>query len=170
MSFISEEQYDLSSRIARILITCKETVAVCESSSGGLVSACLLSVPGASAFFIGGGVLYSYIIRKAIVNMGKKEHVRYGGSTPELISDMARNFNKKTAATWVIGEGGAAGPSKSPYGHNAGYTALAVVGPVCRTQVIETGFDDRVKNMSVFATGLLKLFIEVLELNHSGVK
>jgi len=169
MSFISEEQYTLASRIALFLLAHEETVAVCESSSGGLVSACLLSIPGASAYFIGGGVLYSYAIRKAIVNMGTEEHMRYGGSTPELISEMAKNFNNKIAATWVIGEGGAAGPSKSPYGHNAGYTALAIVGPVCRTQVIETGSANRIENMSEFATDLLRLFIEVLEKKHSDV-
>lgn len=167
MSFFSEEQHRLAVRIAHILTACKETVAVCESSSGGLASACLLSVPGASAFFIGGGVLYSYTIRKALVNMGKEEHAQYGGSTPELISNMARSFNDRLAATWVIGEGGAAGPSKSHYGHNAGYTALAIVGPVCRTQVIETGHHDRARNMVEFTAALLKLFLSVLEESHS---
>jgi nicotinamide-nucleotide amidase len=170
MSFMNQEQHVLAGRIAYIVTACKETVAVCESSAGGLVSACLLSVPGASAFFVGGGVLYSYAIRKTLANMGREEHARYGGSTPGLILDMAWNFNKQIGATWVIGEGGAAGPAKSPYGHNAGYTALAVAGPLCRTQVIETGDRDRVQNMVEFATGLLRLFLNVLEEHHPDVR
>lgn len=169
MNFLNEEQLALATRIAHILTTCKETVAVCESSAGGLVSACLLAIPGSSAYFIGGTVLYSYIIRKALVNMDREDHARYGGSTPELISDISKNFRKKIEAIWIIGEGGAAGPSKSPYGHNAGYTALAVIGPVSRTQILETGSTDRIQNMSAFATGLLRLFLEVLKEHHPDV-
>ena len=150
-------------KIAATLAAANEKLAVAESSSGGLVSACLLSIPGASSFFIGGAVLYSYQIREQIVAMGKKEHKRYGGSTPELILDIALKFKEKTGADWVIGEGGAAGPAKSPYGHNAGYTALAVAGPICRTKIIETGKSDRIENMSAFTTALLGFFLSILE-------
>lgn len=163
MSFMNKEQTDLVQRIAARLTAAHETLAVAESSSGGLVSACLLSVPGASSFFVGGAVLYSYKIREQIVAMGRKEHQRYGGSTPELILDIALKFKEKTGTNWVIGEGGAAGPSKSPYGHNAGYTALAVAGPICRTKIIETGKTDRIENMSEFATALLSFFAGILE-------
>ncbi len=163
MSFITSEQKDLVNKIAAMLTAANEKLAVSESSSGGLVSACLLSVPGASSFFIGGSVLYSYQIREQIVSMGKKEHQRYGGSTPQLILDIALKFREKTGADWVIGEGGAAGPSKSPYGHNAGYTALAVAGPICRTRIIETGKSHRIENMSEFTTALLSFFVSVLE-------
>jgi nicotinamide-nucleotide amidase len=163
VSFINAEQAILAKKIAAMLTTAKETLAVAESSSGGLVSACLLSVPGASSFFVGGSVLYSYKIREQIVGMGRKEHQRYGGSTPELILDIARKFKEKTGTDWVIGEGGAAGPSKSPYGHNAGYTAMAIVGAVCRTKIIETGKSDRIENMSEFTTALLSFFLSILE-------
>jgi len=124
---------------------------------------------GLISIFYWGGILYSYIIRKALVNLGKEDHARYGGSTPELITDIAKNFSNKVEATWIIGEGGAAGPAKSPYGHNAGYTALVVVGPVNRTRIIETGCAERTKNMSDFATGLLRLFLEVLDEHHPEI-
>lgn len=163
MGFITAEQTDLANKIAAILTAAREKLAVAESSAGGLVSACLLSIPGASSFFVGGSVLYSYQIREMIVEMGKKEHRIYGGSTPELILAIALKFRNKTGADWVIGEGGAAGPAKSPYGHNAGYTALAVAGPINRTKIIETGKSDRVENMSRFSTALLSFFLDVLE-------
>ncbi|MEN6623815.1 MAG: CinA family protein [Smithella sp.] len=163
MAFITEEQASLVKKIADILIVANEKLAVAESSAGGLVSACLLSVPGASSFFIGGSVLYSIPIRELIVGMGRKEHRAYGGSTPELILEIAQKFRNKTGTDWVIAEGGAAGPSKSPYGHNAGYTALAVAGPINRTKIIETGKSDRIENMAEFSTALLSFFLEILE-------
>jgi nicotinamide-nucleotide amidase len=163
MSFITSQQTDLVKRIAAILTVAHEKLAVAESSAGGLVSACLLSIPGASSFFVGGSVLYSYQIREQIVELGRKEHRIYGGSTPELILAIALKFRNKIGTDWVIGEGGAAGPAKSPYGHNAGYTALAVAGPINRTKIIETGKSDRIENMIEFSTALLSFFLDILE-------
>jgi PncC family amidohydrolase len=162
MSFITVEQMNLVKDIAAILTRAHETLSVAESSAGGLVSACLLSIPGASSFFVGSSVLYSYQIRKEIVGMGKEEHRVYGGSTPELILEIALRFREKIGTDWVIGEGGAAGPSKSPYGHNAGYTALAIAGPINRAKSIETGKSDRIENMSEFTNALLSFFLDVL--------
>jgi PncC family amidohydrolase len=169
MIFINSRQSQLVKKIAYILTTANETLAVAESSTGGLVSADILSVPGSSNFFIGGSVLYSYKIRDIIVDMGAEEHKKYGGSTPELVSDIAMKFKEKLCSTWVIAEGGAAGPSKSPYGHSAGYTALAVVGPIVRTKKIFTGKDNREQNMSLFTDGLLELFLQVLEEQHPNI-
>jgi nicotinamide-nucleotide amidase len=162
MTFINPEQNALVAQIASILIERGETVSVAESSSGGLVSACLLSYPGASRYFVGSSVLYSYPIRSALVGMGPAEHAKYGGSTPELILDLASSFQAVTKTDWCIGEGGAAGPSPSPYGHPAGYTALAVTGPVRRTSMIETSTSSRTDNMVAFTTELLRLFLSTL--------
>jgi nicotinamide-nucleotide amidase len=163
MSFMTVEQTDLVKDIAALLTGAHETVSVAESSAGGLISACLLSIAGASSFFVGSSVLYSYQIRKELVGMDRQEHKTYGGSTPELIQEMARRFRERIGTDWVIGEGGAAGPSKSPYGHNAGYTALAIAGPINRAKSIETGKSDRIENMSEFTTALLSFFLDVLK-------
>jgi nicotinamide-nucleotide amidase len=163
MSFVTGEQMNLVKDIGALLTAANETLSVAESSAGGLISACLLSIPGASSFFVGSSVLYSYQIRKEIVGMGKEEHKVYGGSTPELVLEIARRFRDKIGTDWVIAEGGAAGPSKSPYGHNAGYTALAVAGPINRAKSLETGQSDRIENMSEFTTALLSFFLDVLK-------
>ena len=159
--FLTKKLFNLAEVISNILIEKNETISVVESSSGGLISAVLLSIPGASQYFVGSATLYSYTIREAIVGLGENEHQKYNGSTPELILDIATLFKRKMKTTWVLGEGGAAGPTKSPYGHNAGYTALAVVGPVMKSRTIETKIQDRVKNMSLFTESALELFIEV---------
>ena len=55
----------LAEKIAARLIERKETVAVAEGSAGGLISAALLAVPGASAYFVGGAVVYTGAARGA---------------------------------------------------------------------------------------------------------
>lgn len=162
MSFINTEQKVLVKQIAEILIKNKETVSVVETTSGGLVSACLLSFPGASAYFVGGSVLYSYLIRKNIVKMDKKSHSAYPAASPELMLEIARRFQKRSVTTWVLSEGGAAGPTMSHTNHPPGYTALAVKGPLDCVAKIETGIDDRETNMIHFTTNLLNLFLETL--------
>ena len=152
-----------------MLIKRNETVCVAESSSGGLISACLLSFPGASKYFVGGSVLYSYQIREAIVNMGEKEHAKYGGSTPELVSDLASHFRNKLSTTWCIGEAGASGPTNSPYGHPAGYTALAIQGPVNQMRTFETKSSDRIENMMLFTREALQFFLSVLKVHSENL-
>ncbi|HYI06553.1 MAG TPA: CinA family protein, partial [Reyranella sp.] len=46
----------LAKKVGEKLKARKETVGVSESSAGGLISAVLLAVPGASAYFMGGAV------------------------------------------------------------------------------------------------------------------
>jgi hypothetical protein len=82
---------------------------------------------------------------------------------PQLILEIALRFRERIGTDWVISEGGAAGPSKSPYGHNARYTALAIAGPIKRAKSIETGKSDRIGNMSEFTTALLSFFLDVLK-------
>jgi len=67
----------LVKRVADILIERQQTLAVSESSTGGLISAALLSVPGASAFFLGGGVIYTAKAREALL-----------GISPSMIAGM----------------------------------------------------------------------------------
>ena len=166
MFLFSEKQAVLVENIAKILISKKETVGVAESSSGGLISALLLSFPGASQYYMGGGVLYSYAIRDSLIGMSEKDHEQYGKGTPEVISELSKRFlNKTPGITWCIGEAGAAGPLGSPYGYPAGHSVVAVSGPICRTKVIETGAADRVANMIQFSTEALELFYQVLKDN-----
>lgn len=167
MSFINSEQKVLVTQIAKILISKGETVSVAETTAGGLISACLLSYPGASAYFLGGSVLYSYPIRKNFVNMGKDEHLAFPAASPELMLEIARQFQKTTSSTWVISEGGAAGPTMSHTKHPPGYTALAVKGPLDSVNKIETGVKDREQNMVEFTTYMLGLFLATLEEHHN---
>jgi len=157
------ELMPLAERIAAALKARKQTVAVAESSAGGLISAALLAVPGASAYFIGGGVLYT---RQSILALrDTREELFSGirGATEPWALLLARTLRNRCSADWGVGESGAAGPTGNRYGDPPGHACLAVTGGVERTLVVKTGSSDRIANMYAFATAGLKLLAESLE-------
>ncbi len=137
------------------------TVAVSESSSGGLVSAALLALPGASAYFRGGGVIYTRAARRELLQLADAD-VRVRGATEEYALIAAAQIRRQLETTFAVAESGAAGPSDSPYGPAAGTTCLAVSGPADRTRTVETGHNDRPENMRAFARAALELLLEAM--------
>jgi nicotinamide-nucleotide amidase len=152
----------LAQKVAARLIERKETIAVAESSTGGLIAAALLAVPGASAYFIGGAVVYTKASRAALLGIGDAEMTGMRPSTEPYALLCAHTVRHKMAATWGLGETGATGPSGNRYGDAAGHTCIAVVGPVERSVTLETGSGARRANMDAFATRSLELLLEVL--------
>ncbi|MDM0108074.1 CinA family protein [Variovorax sp. J22R24] len=153
---------DLAQRAGAALKERKETIAVVESSSGGLVSAALLAVPGASSFFLGGAVVYSRRAGKALLGLTADDVAGMRGETEPYASMVAGKIRVSHRASWGLGESGAAGPSGSPYGDAPGHVCIAVVGSTTRSRTLETGSHDRAANMDLFARHLLLLFEEVL--------
>ncbi|KXS14622.1 putative competence/damage-inducible protein CinA [Gonapodya prolifera JEL478] len=153
----------LLQKIAQKLIARKETVAVAESTTGGLLSASLLSVAGASAYYRGGAVLYTLPSRKSWAEWTDEMAKNYKGTTPELMQHTAESVRKQLDATWCIGESGIAGPKGFGPTRPAGLTVVSIVGPVSKTATIKTGLEDRPQNMEEFARRALGLFVEALE-------
>jgi PncC family amidohydrolase len=150
-------------RIAALLIKRRQTVAVAESSAGGLIAAALLAVPGASAYFAGGAVLYS---RKAWHVLRDFDDAKFGGARPateENAAARARIVRAQFAADWGIGETGAAGPTGGRYGNAAGTACIAIAGRIERATTVTTGSSDRVANMYAFAAAALQLLADGLE-------
>ena len=140
----------------------RETVAVAESSAGGLISAALLSVPGASSYFVGGGVIYTRDARRGL--MGVPEEVAtMRASTEEYALITARIVRERLNTTWGLCETGATGPTGNRYGDEAGHVCFAVAGPIEQAATIETGSPDREANMWQFASGALALLEAVLQ-------
>ena len=160
--FLTDEQTQLANDIAERLIARSETVAVSESTTGGLVSAALLAVAGASRYYAGGGVLYTLNSRTALAGVPAETYANYRGTTPEMLAALAEAMRERLGATWCIAESGVAGPGAGRFGAPAGRTTLGVAGPVTRTDVIETGIDDRVANMAEFATLALRYLRDAL--------
>lgn len=160
-----EQLTALAERIAARLIARKESVAVVESSTGGLLSAALLAVPGASAYFLGGVVSYTFVSREALLGISEADMQRLGlrSSSEPYAAHAAGRIRDKHKATWGLAETGAAGPTGNRYGDPAGHTAIAIVGPTQRTLTLRTGLSDRRANMLAFAEAALRAFAETLE-------
>ena len=140
----------------------KETIAVVESSAGGLIAAALLAVPGASAYFIGGAVMYTRQAWNAVRDFRDEELGGVRAATEIQALARARLARGRFGATWGIGETGAAGPAGNRYGDPAGHTCIAVAGPVERVITLKTGSNDRAANMHAFAAAALNLLAESL--------
>ena len=152
----------IAEKIAARLIESRETIAVAESSTGGLIAAALLSVPGASAYFVGGAVVYTKTARAALLGIGDADMQGLRPATEAYSLLVARRVRERHGATWGLGETGASGPTGNRYGDPAGHTCVAVSGPVERAVTLRTGSADRRANMEVFAKRALELLYEAI--------
>lgn len=147
----------LAAPLAARLTASGQTLAVAESSAGGLISACLLAVPGASAYFLGGGVIYTAKARRALLGISDEALPGVRSSTEAYALAKARAVRERLGTSWGLAETGAAGPTGNRYGDLAGHACIAVTGPVERAITVETGQADREANMWTFTRAALDL-------------
>ena len=152
----------IAEKIAARLIERRETIAVTESSTGGLIAAALLAVPGASAFFLGGAVAYTRAARLALLGIGDADMQGLRPSTEAYSLMIARRVRERHNATWGLGETGATGPTGNRYGDAAGHTCIAAAGPIERATTLETASADRQANMDAFTKRALEFFYEAI--------
>ncbi len=152
----------LASEVGGLLKERADTIAVAESSAGGLLSAALLSVPGASAYFMGGAVVYTRSARGVLLDIPDSalDGIRSASEPYALL--LARTARERFASTWGLAETGATGPTGNRYGDSPGHACFAIAGPVERSQTLETGSADRVANMHEFTAAALRLLLESL--------
>jgi PncC family amidohydrolase len=144
-------------RIAGLLKDRGQTLVVAEGSAGGLISAAMLAVPGASTYFLGGAVVYTRLARRVLLGLSDDEMRAVQPSTANYARLMAEAARARFGADWAIAESGATGPTGNRYGDAAGHAAIAVAGPVPADLVLETGDADRERNMRAFAQAALGL-------------
>lgn len=162
MSLLPSELLDIGAECGRLLKARGETVATGEGSCGGLASAALLAVPGASAYYLGGSVVYTHNALDGMLTGPVERPRKLRGASEPWATHLARASRTHLRATWGIGEGGATGPTGNPYGDPAGHAWVAVSGPSEAARHVLTGSDDRLANMVAFATAALELFAEEL--------
>ena len=158
-----ESLLPIAARAGALLKARGGTISVAESSAGGLVSAALLAVPGASAYFLGGTVVYTRAARETLLAIPPERLDGVAPSTEAYAAMMAEGMRARLGTVWALGETGATGPSGNRYGYPAGHACLAVAGPAARTLTVETGHGDRIANMREFGARLLGLLVEALE-------
>jgi nicotinamide-nucleotide amidase len=147
----------LGEPVGQLLRQRKQSIAVAESSAGGLINAALLAVPGASAYYLGGGIIYTPAGRQALLGIGKEELTGMRSASEPFAQLLAERVRRNLGATWGLAETGAAGPAGNRYGDAPGHACIAVAGPVPAVITLETGSDDREANMWAFAKRALAL-------------
>ena len=156
------ELQTIAEKIAAQLIARKQTIAVAESSTGGLISAALLSVPGASAYFLGGAVVYTRDARKLLMDIPDDAMKGIRSASEPYAQLLATQMRGRFATTWGLSETGATGPTGNRYGDAAGHSCMAIAGPVEKVVTLETASADREANMHAFAKTAMNLLLENL--------
>jgi PncC family amidohydrolase len=162
---VSPELLSVAERLGRLLIARNQTISVAESSAGGLISAALLSVPGASAYFVGGVVVYTRASRGILLEIPESALEGIRPSTEAYALLLARSVRQRLGTTWSIAETGATGPSGNRYGDAPGHACLAVCGPTPgaeASRTLETSSADRSANMQAFASAAFSLCLDYL--------
>lgn len=159
--------------IADILKRRKETVSVSEAACGGLLSAYLVSVPGASEWFHGGTLVYSLKSRLKLSGWSEEDILNYTGPSEKVVLRLARNLRMDLGSTYVLSETGIAGPvlqlqdkeGKSIYSNeDIGTVFLGIAYPGGEVSTFKkTTSSDRSFNMQEFAKAGLEFFLEELK-------
>src|SRR5882757_5895280 len=157
-----KELVTIAEKIAAKLIERKQTIAIAESSTGGLISAALLSVPGASAYFLGGGVVYTRDARRILMDISDEAMKGLRSASEPYAKLLANQVRTRFATDWGLSETGATGPTGNRYGDAAGHSCMAVAGPATQVMTLETGSADRLGNMHAFAAEALTLLLKNL--------
>jgi nicotinamide-nucleotide amidase len=152
----------IAARVAERLMARKETIAIAESSAGGLISAALLAVPGASAYFLGGGVIYTTQARAGLLDIKPEDLTGMRPSTEPYALFLARTVAGRLGATWGLGETGATGPTGNRYGDAAGHACIGIAGPSESALTLEMASGDRQANMRAFAKAALEALEQAL--------
>jgi nicotinamide-nucleotide amidase len=157
-----KELVAIAEQIASKLIERRQTVAVAESSTGGLISAALLAVPGASAYFLGGAVVYTRDARRILMEIPDDSMRGLRSASEPYAKLLAGQMRQRFASDWGLSETGATGPAGNRYGDAAGHSCIGIAGAEAVAMTLETGKNDRFENMHVFAVAALNFFLQNL--------
>jgi nicotinamide-nucleotide amidase len=147
-------------KIAAVLIARKQTIAIAESSTAGLISAALLAVPGASAYFLGGAVVYTRQSRRLLLDIPDAALDGMRPSTEAYALMLARHTRGRFDSSFALAETGATGPTGNRYGDPAGHSCIAVAGISEGAMTLETGKSDRLDNMNAFTAAALNFLLQ----------
>ncbi|WP_421847379.1 CinA family protein [Novosphingobium sp.] len=158
-----EDLTPLGSEAGKMLKAKGQSIAVVDGATGGLISAALLAMPGASAFYRGGGVIYTLKGRRIVLGHEPGSLRGLTSATEAYALAQARLIRARYDSDWGVAETGAAGPGVHPLGVASGTSAAAVVGPDYEAAlIVETGHDDRLANMIAFTNNALSLLLSAL--------
>jgi len=152
----------IAEKISAVLTERRQTIAIAESSTAGLISAALLAVPGASAYFLGGAVVYTRQSRRVLLDIPDAALDGMRPSTEAYALVMARTARERFSSTWALAETGATGPTGNRYGDAPGHSCIAIAGGAEQAMTLETGKPDRLENMHAFTAAALNFLLKAV--------
>jgi nicotinamide-nucleotide amidase len=152
----------LGAEVGALLKERKQTIGAVESSAGGLINAALVAVPGASAYYLGGAIVYTAVAREKLLGITAEEMKGMRSASEPYAKLLASRMREKLGATWGLAETGASGPTGNRYGDRPGHACIAVSGPMEAVITVETRSPDREANMDEFARRALELLASCL--------
>ena len=160
--------WEAGARVGAKLVARNETVAVAESSAGGLVNAALLAVPGASAYFRGGAAVYTLDAKVRLLDSDASHMTEPRAATEAHALRLGEAVRDQLGATWGVGETGATGPTGNRYGDPPGHSCVGAAGPngVSAASTVSTGKSERLPNMVAFAIAALETLERALDGTH----
>jgi nicotinamide-nucleotide amidase len=156
------ELVSIAEKVGALLKERKQTIVIAESSTAGLISAALLAVPGASAYFLGGSVVYTRQSRRLLLDIPDAALDGMRPSTEPYALMMARTAQTQFGATWALAETGATGPTGNRYGDAAGHSCFGIAGHAEASMTLETGKSDRLENMHLFTAEALNFLLKTV--------
>jgi PncC family amidohydrolase len=105
-----QEHDELAHAIGELLVARGSTLAVVETSAGGLISARLLSVAGASRWFERGAIAYTEAAKTDIAPRAASIMGEHGAVSPEFIEELVQRMREHAGADVALAESGIAGP------------------------------------------------------------
>ena len=151
----------MAEEVAELLRRRGDTIVVAETSTGGLISSALLAVPGASTYYKGGSVLYTYESRKKLLGIKGQDVEGLAPMSETMVMAFAQKAQAQFASTWAIAELGIAGPTGVAYGE-AGSSVIGIAGPNPVSALLNTGSSEREDNMWLFTAHALTLLCKAL--------
>ena len=108
-------------------------------------------MPGASAYFLGGAVVYTRDARRILMDIPDEAMKGIRSASEAYARLLASQIRQRFSTDWGLSETGATGPTGNRYGDAAGHSCMAVAGVATTVITLETGSADRLGNMHVFA-------------------
>ncbi|MGN6800418.1 MAG: CinA family nicotinamide mononucleotide deamidase-related protein [Ginsengibacter sp.] len=159
---VTGEDESMQQVVGKWLLKNKKTISTAESCTGGNIASLITSVPGASAYFEGSIVSYSYEIKETLLGVKKETLEKFGAVSEETVREMLTGLLDKMKTDYGIAVSGIMGPDGGLPGKPVG-TVWVAVGNKERqmVKVFKQRFD-RLKNIevtSVMALNLLRTFL-----------
>jgi nicotinamide-nucleotide amidase len=131
----AEGDVTMEARVGQLLSQKKQTLALAESCTGGLISRRITRIAGSSAYFYGGAVTYSNEAKMSFLGVSPATLEQYGAVSEQTVIEMSRGIRQRTGASIGLSVSGIAGP--------AGGTADKPVGTVWMSIALEARHEAR---------------------------